>query len=56
MKQSAGEFYNNLKGKRAAFIGAGVSHRECIEVFAKKGAFVTMFDNNPDVYAFGAYG
>ena len=56
MKQSAGEFYNNLKGKRAAFIGAGVSHRECIEVFAKKGAIVTLCDKKPDVNAFGAYG
>ena len=49
MKQSAGEFYNNLKGKRVAFIGAGVSHRECIEVFAKKGAVVTLCDKKPDV-------
>lgn len=56
MKQSAGEFYNNLKGKRVAFIGAGVSHRECIEVFAKKGAVVTLCDKKPDVNAFGAYG
>ena len=56
MKQSAGEFYNNLKGKRVAFIGAGVSHRECIEVFAKKGAIVTLCDKKPDVNAFGAYG
>lgn len=56
MKQSAGEFYNNLKGKRVAFIGAGVSHRECIEVFVKKGAVVTLCDKKPDVNAFGAYG
>lgn len=56
MKQSAGEFYNNLKGKRVAFIGAGVSHRECIEVFAQKGAVVTLCDKKPDVNAFGAYG
>ena len=40
MKQTAGEFYESLKGRRVAFIGAGVSHRECIEVFAKKGAIV----------------
>lgn len=56
MKQTAGEFYKNLKGKRVAFIGAGVSHRECIEVFAKKGAVVTLCDKKPNLEAFGAYG
>ena len=56
MKQTAGEFYESLKGRRVAFIGAGVSHRECIEVFAKKGAIVTLCDKKPDAASFGAYG
>ena len=45
-----------LKGKRVAFIGAGVSHRECIEIFCKKGAVVTLCDKKPDLAAFGPYG
>lgn len=56
MKQTAGEFYKNLKGRRVAFIGAGVSHRECIEMFAQKGAIVTLCDKKPDADSFGAYG
>ena len=56
MKQTAGEFYKNLKGRRVAFIGAGVSHRECIEMFAQKGAIVTLCDKKPDLAAFGEYG
>ena len=45
-----------MKGKRVAFIGAGVSHRECIEIFCKKGAVVTLCDKKPDLAAFGPYG
>ncbi|MEG0396623.1 MAG: UDP-N-acetylmuramoyl-L-alanine--D-glutamate ligase, partial [Oscillospiraceae bacterium] len=37
-------FYEYLKGKTVAFIGAGVSHKECIEIFAQKGARVTLCD------------
>ena len=49
-------FYRSLKGRKVAFIGAGVSHRECIEIFCRKGAVVTLCDKKPDLEAFGAYG
>ncbi len=49
-------FYRGLKGRKVAFIGAGVSHRECIEIFCRKGAVVTLCDKKPDLEAFGAYG
>ncbi len=38
------EFYNWLEGKKVCFIGAGVSHRQLIEIFVKKGAIVTLCD------------
>ena len=40
----ATEFYNGLKGKKVAFIGAGVSHRTLIKMFAEHGAVVTLCD------------
>jgi UDP-N-acetylmuramoylalanine--D-glutamate ligase len=50
----AREFYASLKGKKVAFIGAGVSHRELIKKFAEKGATVTLCDKkSPD--KFGEY-
>ena len=56
MSEKTTSFYEGLKGKRVAFIGAGVSHRECIEIFCKKGAVVTLCDKKPDLAAFGPYG
>lgn len=38
------KFFDTLTGKRVAFIGAGVAHRELIELFAKAGAKVTLCD------------
>ncbi len=38
------EFYTWLKGKRVAFIGAGISHKTLIEIFSNKGAKVTLCD------------
>lgn len=49
-------FYAHLKGKKVAFIGAGVSHKECIALFCEKGAEVTLCDKKPDLAAFGEYG
>lgn len=37
-------FFSGLKGRRVAFIGAGVSHRELIPLFAGAGAVVTLCD------------
>ncbi len=40
----AKDFYDSLKGKKVAFIGAGVSHRTLISMFAERGAIVTLCD------------
>lgn len=44
-----------VQGKKVAFIGAGVSHKQCIEQFAALGAQVTLCDQKPDLAAFGDY-
>ncbi|MBQ3394535.1 MAG: UDP-N-acetylmuramoyl-L-alanine--D-glutamate ligase [Oscillospiraceae bacterium] len=40
----ATEFYEGLKGKKVAFIGAGVSHKTLIRMFSEYGAVVTLCD------------
>ncbi|MFV0351489.1 MAG: UDP-N-acetylmuramoyl-L-alanine--D-glutamate ligase [Oscillospiraceae bacterium] len=37
-------FFKGLKNKKVAFIGAGVSHRELVPMFAQAGAVVTLCD------------
>ena len=54
MNIKAEKFYNELKGKKVAFIGAGVSHKQLIEIFAKKGAVVTLCDKK-ELEGFGEY-
>lgn len=54
MNIKAEKFYNELKGKKVAFIGAGVSHKQLIEIFAKKGAEVTLCDKK-ELEGFGEY-
>lgn len=49
------EFWNNINGTKVAFIGAGVSHKNLIEIFAKKGAIVTLCDKK-SIESFGDYG
>ena len=44
-----------VRGKKVAFIGAGVSHKRCIEQFVELGAQVTLCDQKPDLEAFGDY-
>lgn len=44
MENKAVEFYNGLKGKKVAFIGAGVSHKTLIKMFTEYGAKVTLCD------------
>ena len=39
-------FLSDIKGKKLAFIGAGVSHLDCIRMFAEKGFAVTVRDKN----------
>lgn len=54
MNYKVDEFYKELKGKKVAFIGAGVSHKQLIEIFAQKGAIVTLCDKK-QIEDFGEY-
>ena len=44
-----------LSGRRVAFIGTGVTNQQCIELFARCGAQITLCDKKPDIDAFGPY-
>lgn len=55
MQNKADEFFENLKGKKVAFIGAGVSHKQLIEMFNRYGAVVTLCDKKT-FDKFGEYG
>ena len=49
------QLQNLIKGKKVAFIGAGVSHKHCIEQFVELGAQVTLCDQKKSLEDFGAY-
>ncbi len=55
MKQQLDQLKQLVEGKKVAFIGAGVSHRELIGLFCELGAKVTLCDKKPDLEAFGDY-
>ena len=40
----AAQFFENIKDKKVAFIGTGVSHNDLIKLFLKKGISVTVCD------------
>ncbi len=42
-------YFRDCEGKKIGFIGAGVSHYDCILMFLKKGIDVYLFDKNPEV-------
>lgn len=44
-----------IQGKKVAFIGAGVSHKSCIEQFVSLGAIVTLCDQKSSIEEFGPY-
>lgn len=44
MQRRADLFFQQLKDKKVTFIGMGVSHFECIKLFAQKGIRVTVAD------------
>ena len=44
-----------IQGKKVAFIGAGVSHKRCIEQFVELGAQVTLCDQEKSIADFGDY-
>ena len=41
---NAKEFFRWVRGKKIAFIGVGVTNTDCIRLFAKKGAAVSVLD------------
>ena len=49
------DFFGTLGGKKVAFIGGGVAHRDLLVMFAKAGAKVTLCDKRP-LAEFGAFG
>lgn len=44
----AEQFFNNIKDKKVAFIGTGVSHNDLIKLFLKKGISVTVCDKKTE--------
>lgn len=55
MTEKIEAFYRSLCGKRVAFIGTGVTNQQCIELFSRCGAEITLCDKKPDIEAFGPY-
>ena len=49
------QLQNLIQGKKVAFIGAGVSHKRCIEQFVELGAQVTLCDQKKSLEDFGVY-
>lgn len=49
------KFFEILTGKKVAFIGAGVAHRDLLVLFARAGAKVTLCDRKP-LADFGPFG
>ena len=56
MASKAELFFEGLRGKKVAFIGAGVSHRELLPIFARCGAVVTLCDKKQTAADFGPLG
>ena len=53
MQKEQQELANLIKGKKVAFIGAGVSHKTLIREFVELGAHVTLCDQKKSVEDFG---
>lgn len=49
MQKEQQELANLIKGKKVAFIGAGVSHKTLIKEFVELGAHVTLCDQKKSV-------
>ena len=49
------QLWELVRGKKVAFIGAGVSHKRCIEQFVEMGARVTLCDQKKSLEEFGDY-
>ena len=55
MQKEQQELANLIKGKKVAFIGAGVSHKTLIREFVELGAHVTLCDQKKSLDDFGDY-
>ena len=55
MKKDQQKLEQLIKGKKVAFIGAGVSHKTLIKEFVELGAHVTLCDQKKSVEDFGDY-
>ena len=55
MQQEQQRLADLVRGKRVAFIGAGVSHKTLIREFVELGAKVTLCDRKDSLEAFGGY-
>ena len=55
MQKEQQELANLIKGKKVAFIGAGVSHKTLIREFVELGARVTLCDQKKSLDDFGDY-
>ena len=55
MQKEQQKLANLIKGKKVAFIGAGVSHKTLIREFVELGAHVTLCDQKKSVEDFGDY-
>ena len=55
MQKEQQQLADLVRGKKVAFIGAGVSHKALIEEFVEMGAQVTLCDRKESIEAFGDY-
>ena len=55
MEQQVLQLKQLVEGKKVAFIGAGVSHKQLIPLFSQLGAIVTLCDKKKSVEEFGEY-
>jgi len=55
MQQEQQKLAEFIRGKKVAFIGAGVSHKTLIKEFVELGAVVTLCDQKESIEAFGEY-
>lgn len=55
MEQQVLQLKHLVEGKKVAFIGAGVSHKQLIPLFSQLGAMVTLCDKKESVEEFGEY-
>lgn len=56
MQQQILQLQQRIQGKKIAFIGAGVSHKELIGLFCRLGAKVTLCDKKASLEEFGEFG